>query len=189
MVAASRSGPSAGTKTIRAKRSGVSAKRLKERHEAGEDVSDQRALIRMGPANTAILIGADDLSDWDSEELRHGQRRDKNGRFQGKAPKVVPKACYDELVKRTLSEAQQLFTDNIVVAVQALVDIVTSPMAEDKDKLRAIGMITDRAMGKAPERVEVTGTAKWELALRAGIVSVGNVADASLGFDEDEGDE
>jgi hypothetical protein len=188
MVAASRPGPSAATKTIRAKRSGVSAKRLKERHEAGEDVSDQRALIRMGPANTAILIGADDLSGWDDEELRRGQRRDKNGRFQGKEPKIVPKACYDELVKRTLSEAQQLFTDNIVIAVRALVDIVTNPMAEDKDKLRAIGMITDRAMGKAPEKIEVTGTAKWELALRAGIVSVDNMADASIGEDDDDGD-
>lgn len=166
---------SASQRTVRAKRKAVSVKALKAKAEAGEDTTGDRALIRMGAGPTAILIGTENVSDWTDEELRRGQRMDKSGNFRGRPMKVIPKVCYDELVRRTMNEATQKFTTNLVAAVEALVSIATSDVAEDKDRLRAIQMITDRAMGKAPDKLELTGHAKWEVALQAGIVSVDNM--------------
>jgi len=145
---------------------------LKRKAERGEADGTERALIRVGARNTAILIGEDDLSDWDEEELRRGQRRDKNGRFQGQPPKVVPKAIHDELVRRTLAKAEELMRENLYTAIEALVEIITGQDTEDRDKLKAIDMIMNRVMGKTPDRIQFSGAMKpWEIALRKGIVS------------------
>lgn len=151
---------------------------LRRKRELGNDHGSERALLRIGPSSTKVLTGADDLSEWDDEELRRGKRRVQQGRFagrfMGKDPVVVPKALHDELVKRTLAEATKLFYENVVEAVQILVDLIRDEDVEPKDKLRAIAMITDRAMGKAPEKVEISGEmAPWEIALRGGIVNSG----------------
>lgn len=144
---------------------------LRRRVEEGEQLPETtRAKIRVGVGTTQVLTGQDDLSTWDEEELRRGRRRGRNGKFQGKDPVVVPKAVHDELVRRTLSEAQTLMRDNLVRAIEVLVEIVDSPQYEAKDRLKAIDMIVERVMGKPKEVIEISGTQKWELALRGGIV-------------------
>lgn len=147
--------PTDTTRKIQAKRATVSAKRLREGHEAGEDVSDSRAIIRMGKANTRILTGQDDLSVWDDEELLRGQRKDKNGRFQGKPPVVVPLAVHREITRRQMEKAAILMRDNVAEAVQVLVDIMTGADSEDRDRIKAADMIMNRVMGTAPVKVEV----------------------------------
>lgn len=158
-------------KTIRGKRRSSSRRALTEKSDRGELHGNERALVRVGKQNTRILIGAEDLTEWDLEELRAGRRRSANGSFDGKAPVIVPKAIHDELVKRTLSEAQRLLTESLDDAVQALTSIVKDNNVDAKDRLKASQMILDRVMGKNPETVKVTGEAKWEQALTAGIVA------------------
>lgn len=120
----------------------------------------------------------DDLSDWDDEELREGRRKDKHGGWIGRAPTIVPKALHDELVRRTLLNANELMRDNLEDAVRELVHIATSEACEAKDRLRAISMILDRVMGKAADKVEISGTVPWLMALQGGIVSLqDNVAE------------
>lgn len=163
---------------IRAKRRASQVRVLKAKAERGETDGTERALVRLGASNTRILTGQDDLSEWDDEELRMGQRRDKNGRFQGSAPRVVPKALHDELIRRTLIEANDLMRENLPAAVQMLVKIAKSPGVEAKDRLRAISMILDRVMGKSPDKVEISGQSPWLIALQAGVVHVsGNGAE------------
>jgi hypothetical protein len=127
--------------------------------------------IRVGTLNAAILAGEVDLSEWDDEELLRGQRRNRNGNFQGRPPKVVPKQLHDELVRRTLEYANEELRSNLQSAVQMLTSIATDPRAEDRDKIKAIEMVMNRVMGKAPDRVELTAQVKpYEEVLRGGVV-------------------
>lgn len=129
---------------IKAKRASVSPKKLKERYEAGEDVEGQRAIVRLGTMNTRILTGQEDLSLWDDEELIRGQRKDRNGRFQGKPPTVVPVALHREITRRQMEKAIQLLNENVSEAAEVLVSIIKGMDTEDKDRLKAIDMLFNR---------------------------------------------
>lgn len=165
--------------SIYAKRSSFTPAQLKARHEAGTLRGNERAFVRVGTSTTKILSGEDDLSDWDDEELRRGRRRVNkpgsrfHGKFQGKDPVVVAKALHDELVRRTMDQAAKKLQENLLAAVEVLVEIVTDPEVEAKDRLRAVAMITDRVMGKSPDKVEISGDKPWEIALKGGIVNAG----------------
>lgn len=171
--------------TIRGKRRSVSLPRLEAKAAEGNTTGDERALVRLGKTNTKILTGQEDLTLWSKEELLRGQRQDRNGRWQGRAPKVVPKAIHDELVRRTLSEAQSKLTDSLVDAVEALADIVKGKDVEDKDRITAAKLIIDRVMGRVPEKIDlrVGEKPKWETALEA--VLVPTDADAAEIIDVD----
>lgn len=97
-----------------------------------------------------------DLSDWDEEELRRGQKRAHDGTFRGRPPRVVPKMLHDELTRRTLKDAKQVMQDNIVAAASALKDIALDEDMPPSDRVRAIDMMMNRILGKPPERVEVS---------------------------------
>lgn len=172
---------SAALRSIKAKRATVTPKRLRQRAEAGEDITGQRAIVRMGQMNTRILTGQEDLSTWDDEELKRGQRKDKNGRFQGKPPVIVPKSLHNELVRRTLSQVEELMRENAYACVEALVDIVKGKDTEDKDRIKAAEIIMNRVLGKEPVRLEIGAIkSKFEEAFEAMIVpdDDGEVIDA-----------
>lgn len=159
--------------SIAARRRGARVSSIQRKQEEGRAHGKERGLVRMGVTNTNVLTGKEDISTWDDEELRRGQKRDKNGGWRGIAPVIVPKAIHDELVRRTISKANQLMTENLEEAVKVLTELVVGQDIEAKDKLRAIGMIMDRVMGKAPEKLEVSGeTPPWQIAINAGIVSI-----------------
>lgn len=168
---------SAAKKTIHAKRNQVSAKRLRQRAAAGEDIDGSRAIVRIGQMNTRILTGQEDLSTWEDEELKRGQRRDKNGRFQGKPPLVVPKALHDELIRRTMSRSHMILVEAVEDAATAVVEIMNGFYTEGeddpkaKDRLKAAEMIMNRVLGKEPIKVEIAAfKAKYEEAFEAMIV-------------------
>lgn len=159
--------------SIRGKRRSVSVGRLRSKYQAGPgDYGGGRALVRVGEGTTDILIGREDLTEWDDEELRRGRKRDKNGGWQGRDPVIVAKAVHDELVRRTLEKANRLLTENLEAALELLVDIMKDETVDAKERLKAIQMITDRAMGKEPQKVEIKGEAKWEAAIAHSIVSM-----------------
>lgn len=173
-------------KAITQKRRHVSLINLKRRMKAGEVIRPgTRAYYRLSQSATEVLLGMDDLSDWDDEELRNGCRRDKNGNFTGK-PEVVPRKLHDEMVRRTLAKANELMRENLVAAVEVLTEIVLSPNSEDKDRLKAIDMMMNRVMGKEPQQIEIKGEQKWELALATSIVSMPDALDTSPKEGEEE---
>lgn len=168
---------SAALRSIKAKRATVTPKRLRQRMEAGEDITGQRAIVRMGTLNTRILTGQEDLSEWDDEELKHGQRKDKNGRFQGRSPVIVPKQLHNELVRRTLGKIEELMRESAYEAAEALVEIMRGEYVEDKedpkakDRIKAAEIILNRVLGKEPIRLEVAAMkSKYEEAFEAMIV-------------------
>lgn len=174
--------------SIRGKRRNTSVRALKAKN-LGRFSSDDRALVRVGKGCTRVLIGMDDLSDWDEEELRRGRRRDKNGTFSGRDPIVVPKVVHNEMVKRTLADAQKLLAENLNNAVVVLTEIVADPQIDAKDRLSAIKIVMDRVMGTSPQKVEITGDAKWQIALRGGIKSIKSIDEMTEQEPGDEGND
>lgn len=113
------------------------------------------AQVGIGKTNAMILAGEADLSVWSDEELTRGQRRDRNGGWSGRPPKVVPTALHRELTRRQMQKVQEHLRDNLLVAAEALTEMIQSPHVDDSTKVRAIQMIFDRVLGKAPEKIDV----------------------------------
>lgn len=158
---------------IRARKKATTPAGVKRKVERGEAHGNERAYVRVGKMNTKIMTGQEDLSVWSDEELKRGQRKDKNGRWQGRPPSIVPKAIHDEMVRRTMEKAATMMNDNLEAAVACLVDIVKGADVEDKDRIKAASMIIDRVMGRTPEKVELTAQVKpWQTAVQGGIVRV-----------------
>jgi len=114
-----------------------------------------RGIVRIAARTADAVDNPDSIKDWDDEELRRGRRRDKNGKFSGRDPIVVPTNCYREMMRRQFARANFLMVDNLEAAVEALTDIVTSSVSEDKDIIKAAQLLIDRVMGRNPERLEV----------------------------------
>ncbi len=129
--------------------------------------------IQIGETNMAILAGREDLSLWDEEELRRGQRKSRNGKFHGRPPTVVPKAIHDELVRRLQTKARARLDEDLYDAVAIMGEIIRDPDASNADKLTASKLIQDRVWGKAANRVQLTAEDPvWLVALAGGVVSL-----------------
>lgn len=178
---------SPGAKRIQAKRATTTVKAIRRKQAEGTATGNERASVRVGKSSTKILTGAEDLSEWDDEELIRGMRRDRNGGWRGKKPLVVPKAIHDELVKRTLSRAQHELAGSLEKAVEVLVALVVNENVEPRDRLRAISMVMDRVMGKEPIKMESSGDAPWLVALQGAIVNVEDAAPEQEDDDDGEG--
>jgi len=175
--------------SIRSKRNASTQGAIKAKVANGTATGKERAVVRLGLSTTRVITGQDDLSEWSDEELREGRRRDKHGGWMGVTPKIVPKALHDELIRRTLLQANELMRENLPAAVEMLVALATNEGVEAKDRLRAISMILDRVMGKSPDKVEISGQSPWLVALQGGIVTMnGNGAHAPEEDDIDDAD-
>lgn len=141
--------------------------------------------VRVGKTNLAILNGDEDVRQWSDEELRRGQRRDKNGGWVGRPPRIVPKAVHDELVRRQYDEAATILRDSLVDAVKLFAEIVRDPQADPAVRLKAANIIVERVVGRTPLNIRVES--KWEAAIAASIVSL--PADAIEAHAADESDD
>jgi hypothetical protein len=149
--------------------------------------------IRVGNTNLAIYNGQVDLTEWTDEELTRGRRRDKNGRWVGRPPKVVPKAVHDELVRRKMSEAFEELREALLPAVRLLRQVVEDEEADYVHRVKASELIINRLMPKAPDRIQVEMAPQWALAIQALYESRGplvlettNVDDADIIEDDPE---
>jgi hypothetical protein len=131
--------------------------------------------IRIG-ANTAALIeDPSQVLEWDDDELRRGCRKSKDGGFPAATTKIIPRAVYDELMRRTIDSCLEEMRYNMPEMIQALMVIVRDPGVDAGNKIKAIGMMMDRVFGKPKERVQVSWESKerplWEKALDVAIVN------------------
>ncbi len=114
-----------------------------------------RKMIHVGKSGSAVLTGADDLSQWDEEELVRGQRKSRRGTWEGRPPKIVPKALHDELIKRKLTKAYDLLNESIYDAVAILIDIAKDERTDASVRLKAVKEILDRTIGKQPITLQI----------------------------------
>lgn len=126
-----------------------------------------------------LLNGKLDVSTLDDEELARGQFKDKNGRFSGQPPKVLPRVVYQRLTKELFRRADVKLQQSLLDAVETMVNIATSEYAENKDKIKAATWIFERLRGKVPETISITQERPFEILLQ-GIVAGDRTAPKSL---------
>src|SRR6266496_6375102 len=76
------------------------------RYKRGSSASN--GYIRIGPQTMELMEHPESILDWDDDELRAGQRKDREGKVNGTAPRVIPRAAYDELMRRTIDESLEI---------------------------------------------------------------------------------
>lgn len=116
--------------------------------------SSGRAVVRISSNTADVLEAPETVEDWDDEELRRGRRRDKNGKFTGADPIMIPTAAYREIVRRSIRRAEKELATNLEAACATLVSIATSTVAEDRDRIVAAKIVMERIMGKEPLKVD-----------------------------------
>ena len=115
-----------------------------------------------------LLAGHLSVEDLDDEELSRGQCRDKDGRFRGLVPKMIPKALHDRMAKQLIQRAQEKFQLGLLGAIDALNEIAQGTAYEPADRIKAAGMVIDRVMGKTPDVINMTVEQKpWETIFEA----------------------
>ena len=147
-----------------------------KKHPVKRQAGSGRGIIRVSAATADAIDVPESIKEWDMEELRRGRRRDRNGKFTGRDPVVVPTNCYREILRRQIREAEVTMAQNLNKGAEALVKIATSPMTENRDKIAAIKLLIERVMGKMPEKLELGG----ETPLFIGILNGGIVPGPEL---------
>jgi len=103
------------------------------------------------------------LDEWDLEELARGKPRDKNGGFQGTAPKWITPVIMQEAKRRlhvgALSTLGALVGDAIKVVHTMMMDDSTDdngrPIVDSRTRLACAMFIIDHVLGKPKQRVEM----------------------------------
>ena len=114
-----------------------------------------RAYVRVGAAATAVLTGADDVAEWDDEELVFGRRRGPSGKFGGQPPRIIPIECLRELTRRKIFDTESVIRDSIVDAAKYLAGVATGTEEPNADRQRAAQVLLERFLGKPTERHQV----------------------------------
>jgi hypothetical protein len=118
-----------------------------------------------------LLDGRLTVADLDDEELAKGRCRAADGSFSGRPPVDVPREIYTAMRARLIERAHEMFAEALPEAIQAMVAIAQDPSVKEADRLKAIQMVTDRILGKTPDKVEVSqgGDKPWQIDI-AGIL-------------------
>lgn len=110
--------------------------------------------VEMARVMVDIIDDPEVLKEWDDEELARGQRRDKDGKFRGRPPTVMPRAILVEQQRRKVSEANDRLVRSVDQAVEALAEIVVSSQ-DDKARVKAAELIMTRVMGRVDATVNI----------------------------------
>lgn len=117
-------------------------------------------------------------TELDAEELSRGQLRDKNGTFSGKPPQMVPRDMVGEVRRHLVEEYNDRIQKRLLDAQSVFLDIMMDDTLNPADRLRAAAYVTERLIGKVPDKVEITAEVKpWE-GMVAGILEEGGSDDA-----------
>lgn len=121
----------------------------------------------------ALVNGDIDIETITLEELLRGQLMDKNGKFTGRPPNVIPKAFHDMMVRELTKRMNAKFAGATEMAINTLMEIAGNPRAPADARFKAATYIVERLMGKVPDKQIVEATiAKWEINLQGLIVDV-----------------
>jgi len=122
---------------------------------------EARNMTRQDMFNNGLLT----VEDMDDEELRAGRMRGPDGKIPrvNKTMEMVPRDIYEAMVLEHQTRTQDKFRQQLDMALNTIVGIMTDPTAEPKDRLDAAKYIKEQVMGKTPDRVQVqVAKAPWE---------------------------
>jgi len=137
----------------------------KRLHGVSRRKDNHGGTVRIPQSQVEVLYRSDDLSEWTDEEIIRGARRGQ------RIPPVIPMDVYQEALRRVTTKLQHRFVAEIQRCVDVHMAIINSKMTSPSVKLKAIEMIYDRVLGKAPEHIMVhDGDAPWRKMMAAAIV-------------------
>lgn len=105
------------------------------------------------------------VEDMDDEELRRGQCRLPNGRFEDRKGmhRLIKKDKYDKLVAEHMKRNNDKIRSQMDAALEVMCDIMNDDTCEPKDRMDAAKYIFERSAGKTPDKVDVkVSTQPWE---------------------------
>jgi hypothetical protein len=175
----------------------IRKKRPKKKKEppTKKRLADGGAIVHIPPSTAAIMYDGASLEDWDDEELLRGRRRSKNGKFSGRAPRIVPAALHHELTRRRFQRSYALMADSLVDAAMMLRAVVNDEEASYAYRIRAAEVMFERVVGRPREHISLDvaadGTAPaWQVALAQGIVgSLDQLKEVEKRAESDEPDD
>lgn len=130
-------------------------------------VMQERALAMLSPMWQRIARGEVDLSQYTDQEILSGEILMADGRKLPK-PAVFPDTFLAEQKRRGLVVAERKIRSGAMDALDRYSEIMNSPLAEDRDILKAGEWFLTRFLGKPEQRlhVEMSGEDPREILLQ-----------------------
>lgn len=122
-----------------------------------------RIVIRQGKRWTEIINNIKDgqytwtefVSTLSPTELARGQLKDKDGKFRGRPPAMVPSAFHNACIRELMERGQKAYRENYLDAIKAMTMIANSTVAKDTDRIKAAQFVIERLEGKVPDRLTI----------------------------------
>lgn len=109
-----------------------------------------------------FMAGTIPFEELDNEEISRMRMRDDNGIFTGPKPIISRKQAADfrrELHRRVEEKLQE----KTIRMFEVIADVADSSASTGAERTRAAQYLIERALGKVPDKVEVTAEVKpWE---------------------------
>lgn len=119
-------------------------------------MADDDYYVRVTGRYALLAQGHLSVEDLDDEELSRGQLKDKNGQFRGRPPKMVPNELLQAMRKEWLSRAEAKLREALYEGgIKTYVDLAKDTTIDPGVRLRAADRITERTMGKVPDKVQI----------------------------------
>lgn len=109
--------------------------------------------VRLGGRYAAFIRGEITIDDLDEEELARGRLRDKNGQFNGRAPKVIPAAFLEGVRQRHQRVMEQRIKYGADMALKVMFELMSDPNVESNVRLNAAKEWVNRHQGKVPDKI------------------------------------
>ncbi|MET0416534.1 MAG: hypothetical protein ABW022_10995 [Actinoplanes sp.] len=146
--------------------SGLSTKPSQVRRRLRRSTKNPQADDRV--AHDMAILYKKPIEEWDLEELAMGRARNKNGDFQGSAPKWITPRVVQEARRRLLDQTLGKMAGKIPKALEVIEGLMTSTEVDDKGKpivdartkLQAATFILEHFLGKPKAFVEILETEK-----------------------------
>lgn len=101
-----------------------------------------------------LIDGTISVEDLTTEELAKGRLMDKNGRFQGRPPKFLPRQLVDAMRSEHYRRVNSVLEESLSDMVKTMRAIAKDPDEDGATRLKAAIYVYERFMGKTPDRVE-----------------------------------
>ncbi len=103
------------------------------------------------------------FTELDDEELGRAQLRDKNGGFSGMPPRMIPRDMLGDVKRRLLERYNENIQQRLIELQRVFLDIAQDDTASPADRMKAATYMTERLIGKVPEKIEIQAEIKpWE---------------------------
>ena len=145
--------------------------------------------VRITGRYAMLLDGRLSVEDLDDEELARCQLKDKNGKFTGRPPKVLPAELVRRMKQEYFKRGDEIFERGYAEAVTRLLKMSADPRVDDMVRYKALTYIIERVRGKTPDKVIVEPDAAWAvIASKIMVPALESIVDAEVIEDDDDGD-